>query len=1057
VTRTSLPFLAGLSLLAIGGVAQAAPSEAPPADGDGFAVEDVADEAAPDDGFAVEETPDEGGDDGFAVDDSEELTDEDLEDVETIQPVAEGDPDAAPVPEDDGAFTFEVVDLTEDEAALAEELKVDNVQVKGAKGTLKGTVKDSVTGEPLIGAFVEAIGTKYKTKAGADGSYEMELPPGTYEVRIRYDTSQPLRVSNIVVDNGGTTSLTRDLVPLEGAGETVAVQAEMNKESEGARLLQRKESAAARDLMSRDEISKSGGGSTSAVARRIVGTTVVGGRFLFVRGLGHRYGNTLLDGARVPSPEPELRTVPLDIFPSGALSAINIQKTFTPDVPADFTGGSTQLESRDVPDEFLFEVGADIGANTATTGRRMVTNGGFLGPDAFGFGNLARDLPNGFPTQRVQRNAFDDDGQRVFTDGQIERVGEALLTDTRVRRGALAPPNFGAKATVGYGTDYGNESKIGFLVSTEFKNQHTTLRERRRQFGIADGELDTGTPQVDYRGLKTTYRAAWSTIGLLKWRANKRHRFSALGFYSRDGEDETRELVGTALPVAGPVDTVVNTRNRYIARAVGMTRVGGKHKFPKAKDLQLDWFGSYAQARRDDPAMRDMLYTDNNAGSLTIDPTNGGAKLLYLDLLDNTESGAADLTLPFEQWKKLKSKLKTGVWVEGKQREFSARRFAYNQVAGSALPRGTGNILNDTTIGGGSPSDGAIFFVNETTRAQDNYRATQEIYAAYAMLDLPVVRWFKLSGGLRFEASDIAVDPFDPYDTNAELDNALVQDRDFLPVASVIFSPRTDMNIRVGGTRTLARPEFRELAPFEFQDFVGGFAVVGNPALVSTKVWNADLRWEWFPSASEVVAVSVFYKDFDKPIERVIQPRPNGLASFANAKGATNIGAEFELRKSLEFVGKALRGFSFGANFAYIYSRVRLNDRCTVETDPTCEPSLDVSTSRSRALQGQSPFVVNTYLDYTNDDTGTTGRFMYNSFGRRIDQVAGLGLPDIYEEPIHNFDFVVGQEIFDDFQLSFSVENLLNWPRRFTQGPNRDITYLAWPGASVKLGASYRF
>ena len=191
MNRKSLPLLAGLSLLAIGGVAQAAPGQAPPADGDGFAVEDVADEAPPDDGFAVEEAPEEGGDDGFAVDDSEELTDEDLEDVETIQPVAEGDPDAAPVPEDDGDFTFEVVDLTEDEAALAEELKVENVQVKGAKGTLKGTVKDSVTGEPLIGAFVEAIGTKYKTKAGADGSYEMELPPGTYEIRVRYDTSQP--------------------------------------------------------------------------------------------------------------------------------------------------------------------------------------------------------------------------------------------------------------------------------------------------------------------------------------------------------------------------------------------------------------------------------------------------------------------------------------------------------------------------------------------------------------------------------------------------------------------------------------------------------------------------------------------------------------------------------------------------------------------------------------------------------------------------------------------------------------------------------------------------
>lgn len=1046
MNRISLPVLAGLSLLAIGGVAQAAPEQAPPADGDGFAVEDVADDVP----------EEEGGDDGFAVDDSEELTDEDLEDVETIQPVAEGDPDAAPVPEDDGEFTFEVVDLTEDDAALAEELKVDNVKVKGAKGTLKGTVKDSVTGEPLIGAFVEAIGTKYKTKAGADGSYEMELPPGTYEIRVRYDTSQPLRVSNVVVEEGGTTSLTRDLVPLEGAGETVAVKAEMNKESEGARLLQRKESSASRDLMSRDEIAKSGGGSTSSVARRIVGATVVDGRFLFVRGLGHRYGNTLFDGARVPSPEPELRTVPLDIFPSGALSAINIQKTFTPDVPADFAGGSTQLESRDVPDEFLLEIGAEIGANTATTGRDMATAGGFLGPDAFGFGNLPRALPDSLPDQLVQRNSFDDNGQRVFTDEEIEQHGESLLTDTRIRRGAKAPPNFGAKATVGYGTRYGGDGgRIGFLVSTDFKNEHSTLRTVRRQFQGSDGVLDTATPQVDYDGIETTYRAAWSTIGLLKWRANKRHRFSVLGFYSRDAEDETRELRGVALSVNG--DEVINTRSRYIARSIGMTRLGGQHKFPKAKDLELDWFGSYAQARRDDPSMRDMLFSRNTTGDFALDPTNGGGKVLYLDLTDHTESGAANLTLPFEQWKKLKSRVKTGVWVEGKQREFSARRFAYNPVSGLELPRGTGNILNPDTIGGGSPNGTEPFFLNETTRAQDNYRADQELYAAYAMLDLPIVRWFKLSGGLRFESSDIAVDPFDPYDTGVELERAEVKDRDALPVASMIFSPRSDMNIRVGGTRTLARPEFRELAPFEFQDFVGGFAVVGNPALVSTKIWNGDLRWEWFPSASEVVAISVFYKDFDKPIERVVQPRVNGLASYANAEGATNVGAEFEVRKSLEFMGDSLTGFSLGANFAYIYSRVRLAEQCDAALDPTCDPMLDVSTSRVRPLQGQSPYVVNAYLDYTNDDSGTSGRLMYNSFGRRIDQVSGFGFGDIYEESIHRFDFVVGQEIFDEFVMSFAVENILNWPLRYTQGPDRAIQRMAWPGATIKLGASYKF
>lgn len=959
-------------------------------------------------------------------------------------------PDAPP---DDSGFSFEVVDLTEDESALAEELAVAAVPVAGPKGIVHGRLKDAVTGEPLIGAQIEALQTRFATKTSADGSFTLELPPGIYEVRLRYDTSQPLRVVGIVVEAGGRVAVNRELLPLQGAGETVRVEAEMNPQSEGARLEKRKQAVSANDALSRDEITKSGGGSTSAVAGRIVGATVVGGRFLFVRGLGHRYGNTLFDGARVPSPEPELRTVPLDIFPSAALSAINVQKTFTPDVPGDFTGGSTQLESREVPEAFLFEIGADIGVNTTTSFRPMVTHGGFA-QDAFGFGNLPRALPTVVPTKTpVRRNAFDAQGQRVFTDDQIEAIGEGMLTDTRVRRGVTAPPNFGTKVTLGYGTQYANGGRIGFFASASYKNQHATLRETIRSFGIGDGELNTETPRVAYQGTKTTYNVAWSSVGALKWRANKRHRFALLGMYSRDSDDETRELVGTVPSIdAAPV---INTRQRYTMRSVALTRLGGKHRFPRAHDLRLDWFGSYAQARRDDPSIRDMLFTQGAEGTPGLDPTSGGGKLLFLRLEDHTESGAANLALPFDQWRQLGSRFKTGIWAEGKQREFNARRFAYTGN-GLELPNGTGDVLTPDSIGGGSPNDSQPFFITEGTQPQDNYRASQRLYAAYAMLELPIARWFKIAGGARFEASEIRVDPFDPFDSGANLDSAGVTDRDVLPAATLIFSPRSDMNIRLGGTRTLARPEFRELAKFEFTDFVGAFSVIGNPDLVSTKVWNADARWEWFPSASEVVAASVFYKLFDKPIERVVFARSSGLASFSNAEQAHNVGFELEFRKSLEFVAKALAPFSVGANFAYIHSQVRLSDATCDVTDEDCESTLNVSTESRRPLQGQSPFVVNTYIDFTNTH-GTNLRVLYNSFGRRIDQVSGLGLPDIYEEPRHLVDLVFGQEVYRGMTLSLSVDNALNWPRRFTQGGGRTTTYRVLLGTSLKLGLGYKF
>ncbi len=1058
------------------GQAHAATIDAPPSD-DGFAVEDETTETAPSASPPAEAPPaDEPPDDGFAVE--EEDVDEDLSDVETVAPTEEVETAPAgpvaedPPPDDEGDWSFDVVDLTEDEAALAKELEVEKVAVKGDKGTVTGILKDAVSGEPLVGAMVEAIGTEYKTKTGLDGSYELDLPPGTYDIRFRYDTSQPLRVSQVVVEKDGTRALNRDLEPLQGAGETVAVQAEMNKESEGSRLLQRKESSATRDLMSRDEISKSGGGSTSAVARRIVGSTVVGGRFLFVRGLGHRYGNTLFDGARVPSPEPELRTVPLDIFPSGALSAINIQKTFTPDVPGDFAGGSTQLESRDVPDEFILELGADIGANSATTGREMVTNGAFPGPDFFAFGNIPRGLPGELPGDLpVQRALIDDNFQPVFTDDEIERFGEAMYTDTRVRRGSNAPPNFGFKATTGWGKDLGNNgSRFGVLASASLKNQHQTLREDIRVYGLGmDDQPNLETPKTQYRSFKTTNTASWSAVGLVKGRITRNHRLSLLGFYSRDADDETRSLLGEASGVAGAGLPVLNTRLRYVMRSVLLTRLGGRHIFPQAKKLELDWFGSYAQARRDDPAIRDMVFSDaSNTGDFRFDRTNGGGKQLFLDLVDNTETGAANLTLPFEQWKQLASRFKTGVWVEGKQRDFLARRFSFSPVSSAGpddLPRGTGNIINDSTIGGGNPNfDGReVFFLNEETRAQDNYVASQEIYATYAMVDLPIVRWFKFSSGARFEASRIQVDPFDPFADNRPMGEvvrgASVDDNDVLPALALIFSPTEKMNVRLSGTRTLARPEFREIAPFQFTDFVGGFTVLGNENLVSSKIWNADARWEWFPTSAEVIATSLFYKRFENPIERVgLSSGAGTLASFRNASSADNVGVELEARKNLEFMGRPLRYFSVGANFAYIYSRVQLSEPCDPTGDTECSlaDQIDVSTSRQRPLQGQSPFVVNVYLDYDNLKSGTTARLLYNSFGRRIDQVMGLGLPDIYEESQHIFDFVFGQKVYKELQVSAAVSNILNWPKRLTQGDNRDVTYLAWPGTSFTFGVAWK-
>lgn len=989
---------------------------------------------------------------------------------EPAAPQAEAPPKAAATPRaeaeeeacDDG---FCVEDLTEDPEALARELEVPKVEVKGPTGTVKGRVLDATSGAPLIGATVSVEGKEYATKSDFEGNFSLPLPPGTYQIKIWYDTYEGVSVSNVAVAQDDAVTLNRELTPIAGMAQTVVVEAEINRESSAGKLAERKKSTSARDIMSRDDISKSGGGATSAVAQRIVGITVVGGRFLFVRGLGHRYGNTLFDGARVPSPDPNLRTVPLDVFPSSSLGAINIQKTFTPDVPGDFAGGSTQLESREVPEEWSLQVKASIGANTATTGREGLVGDRF-GGDRVAFGNMGRELPGLFNTPYPIDQGYQPPGSttNVWKPADIERFGEAMPSTKTALRPYTGLPNLSAGATTGttwkpWGT------RLGFLAAAQYSSSQQTLREEIRIFrpysesgGLTIGQdlpLDP-IPQVDYKGQKTVLNNAWSGLTLFKWRFNDNHRVSLVGFYTRDADTEARQLDGISTGTNGQ-QPLRNTRLRYQMRSIALTRVGGQHEFPTAKKLRVDWFGSYAQARLADPLLREMLFLNQGGGDFLVERAESG-KFQFFDLTDDTATGSLDFTVPFKQWGQLDSKVKFGGWVEGKRRSFATRSFDYelNDALLDLRPPGTGDIINPATIGGGpkemSPTE--PFYIEEITRPEDSYTGNQRLFAGYALLDLPLVRWLRVVGGARIEANTIRVRPYDRFGRPIqENKNANVVDNLVLPSASLIFpiaGPRLrgDMNVRVSGNKTVARPEFRELAPFLFTDFVGGFDVFGNPNLRTTGIWNADLRWEWFPSAGEVIAISAFYKYFDAPIERMIGSSTANVQSYRNALSAQNVGAELELRKNLEFLHKPLRDLSIGANFAYIFSRVKFPDQPDL-SDPLAY------LGAPRPLEGQSPFVVNTYLSYDREKSGTHARILYNTFGRRIAFVGGQGTPSIYELPVHSLDVTLQQRVYKGLKLNANAFNLLNWRRRFVQGEEQRVTYNTLRGITFILGIQY--
>ncbi len=267
-------------------------------------------------------------------------------------------------------------------------------------------------------------------------------------------------------------------------------------------------------------------------------------------------------------------------------------------------------------------------------------------------------------------------------------------------------------------------------------------------------------------------------------------------------------------------------------------------------------------------------------------------------------------------------------------------------------------------------------------------------------------------------------------------------DNDVIPSGSLVFGLNEDMFVRAGYAMTVARPQTREIAPFVYQDYVRRRTITGNPDLQRTLVHNADVRWEWFPTTTELVAATVFVKQFDAPIESLIVDVGGNLTD-ANVDSATNLGLELEGRYSFGNLNDRLEGLTLGANLALVRSRIELPacDPVRSEGDECAEPSY---TSTSRPLAGQSPWVVNAVVGYEPPDRDVGAFLFYNVLGPRIEGVGGLGLPDIYEYSPHRLDLTVQWAFAEHWKSNFSLTNLLLSGTRQSQG---EVDLVEQPGA----------
>lgn len=875
--------------------------------------------------------------------------------------------------------------------------------------SIKGKIIDAVTSEPLVGATIKVEGLKLGAVADIDGTYEIEnLSPGMYDLRVSYIgyNDKILRGVDVKLKEIVKLDITLQVDGL--TTEIIEVEANTTLANESALLVEQKNSDKLQDGISEQQIKRAPDAAASDVLKRVTGVNIVGDKYVFVRGTSDRYSLTTLNGVQLPSTETDKKSFSFDLFPSNLLENIIVAKSFTPDLPGNFSGGLVQVATKDFPDQFTMGYNVGIGANSNSSNKEFLTYN--AGQNKFLFINTGiddggRQLPSEFPGERLINTNFSaeqlSDYSKLFRNNWAQNI-------------RIAPFNANMQLGVGNNLDLGG-NPLGFYAAYSYRTGFSNQDLTRAQY---NNDLTT---LESFQGRNSEFTVLNGGILNLNYKLGENNKFGFKSTYTINSEDITTYLEGSKLMTSEDNKDFKLYQTKFSQRQLFSSIISGEHYIEKLGRLNVRWNASYNVGKRTEPDVKTMTYERlagsndvYNARMGTIADSDGGGRL-FMDLKDIVRNGSLDFTIPFVKVSGQQSKLKFGLYGAGTSRNFDARSFApkLNGFYGYIPYLPLDQIFAENNIGADKIS------YEELTRESDKYSASEENFAGYVMIDMPVNR-FRFIGGFRYEYNRQQIATLGRINEPIKAD---LLNRDILPSLNVVYSLTEDMNIRGSVSQTVSRPELREIAPFGYIDYITGVKISGNPEIQRSLVHNYDIRYEYYPRAGEIFSASLFYKNFSSPIEEIYSPGQNNPErTFDNAKsGAYNYGVELEIRKKLGFVSRLLTDFTFNANLTFINSVVNL------------ENLQSISTEKTRRMQGQSPYTINLGLFYDNYELGTSINILYNKFGRRISEVGNNGFNDIFENGNDVLDFSASKRLFNNFEVKFTVKDLLNQEKIYTQ------------------------
>lgn len=924
----------------------------------------------------------------------------------------------------------------------------------GQTGTISGKVTDGKTSETLPGVKILIENQVYKVISDLDGNFIFQnIPVGTYSIIFNYNGYNTKIISDVIVKTNEVNSFEIIMEPVIKEIGTVTIKATLNRESIDNVNRLKSNAAGQVDGISQQEIKRSPDRDASAVLKRVSGASVQDNKFVIIRGLNDRYNTAMINGLPLPSTEADRKAFSFDIFPSTMLDNMMIYKTAAPDLPGDFAGGVIQVNTKEIPDKDFLSVSIGTNYNTQSTFKAYSNYEGSKN-DWIGFGVKDRMYPSSLPSTTEFKDLLSNPSTR-FENSKV------FSNDWQINNKNASP--LGQSYQVGFAKTFRPDSlktnTFGIVGAMSYNYTRRYLDVTRKDYNEDSSRV------FDYKDATYRENVSWGGMLNFAYKFGKNNKITLKNLFSDNSTDQVILRTGENIDA----DQIIKaTAMQYTSSKMFTSQLNGEHliKATDSTSIKAKWGLNYSKTLTTIPNLKRMLYYKNRTPQGTASdsiftayvpfgsPSPDFAGKFFSNLGEDLYAAMGEIAIPYKFLKE-KSNLKIGYAGSIKSRAFDARVFGY-AINSPAQFNYDLLLLPQDSIFAVENINAQGFKLGESTNPSDSYTASTNLHAGYIMTDQKLTSKLRAVYGLRVENFRQKLSSISYGGDSINIDNTTLS---LLPSLNLTYSLTDKMNFRGAVSRTVARPDFRELAPFSFYDFNTSSAVVGNDTLQAANITNIDLRYEYFPGNGQIISASVFYKDFNNPIENTVFFGGSGSRTytFRNVANAVDYGIELEYRTKLSkidslFNSNALDNFTFYTNLTLVKSVVDLSNVATAVTDE----------EKYRPMQGQSPYLINGGLVYQNDKYGFGASILVNRIGRRIAFVGTNGYQDIYENPRTVLDFQLAKTVFKNKngEIKLNASDIFNQNAIFYQDFNHSKKYEADEDKviqGIKFGRNFSF